>query len=156
MREHCEPELSHVNSDGEAKMVNVCAKRPLRRLARAEGRIIVGEQVLRKLHNLKKGDVLTVAKVAGLMGAKLTSTLIPMCHQIPLENIAIDIRVCEKSESLIVSSLVEANHKTGVEMESLTAVTITLLTLYDMCKSVNKSMIISGVRLLSKVKAEGS
>jgi len=103
---------------------------------------------------MMKGDILTVSKVAVIKGAKHISQLIPLCHQIPLDNIYIDIESCVDTKSLVVTAEVKAVHKTGVEMESLTAVTITLLTLYDtcMCKSVEKSMTITDIRLISKEK----
>lgn len=146
-------EFSHLDATGSAKMVNVSEKPVVKRIATAQGKIQVGQEVLDGLEKIKKGDVITVAKVAGIMGSKLTSHLIPMCHQIPLNNVQIDIEVCKKSNSLIVTAQVEALHKTGVEMESLTAVSVTLLTLYDMCKSLNKSMVISEIKLLSKSKS---
>lgn len=134
-------------------MVPVGDKLAIKRIATAQGKIYVGQEVIDEFRHIKKGDVICVAKVAGVMGSKLTSQLIPLCHQIPLDNVNIDIKVCVQSKSFVVTSSVQAHHKTGVEMESLTAVTITLLTLYDMCKSVNKSsMIISDVRLISKTK----
>jgi len=136
-------------------MVDIGIKTPMKRRAKSQGRIIVGEEILRRIQGqgkMKKGDILTVSKVAGIMGAKHTSQLIPLCHQIPLDNIYIDIESCVDTKSLVVTAEVRAIHKTGVEMESLMAVTITLLTLYDMCKSVEKSMSITDIRLVSKEK----
>lgn len=133
-------------------MVDISNKPATKRIASAEGRIKVGAEVMSKIESkmIEKGDVLSVARVAGIMGAKQVDKLIPLCHQVSLTHIRIDIEPFE--DSLIVRSVVESVDKTGVEMESLLAVTITLLTLYDMCKSVNKSMIISDVKLLHKKK----
>lgn len=146
--------FSHLDSGGKAKMVNINEKSPVKRIALAQGKIFVGHQVLEKIldHSLKKGDILTVSKVAGIMGAKSTSHLIPLCHQIALDYVNVDIEPCKSTGSLLVSAQVEAHHRTGVEMESLTAVAITLLTIYDMCKSVNKSMVISDLKVISKIK----
>lgn len=139
-------------------MVDVSNKRDLRRTAVARGRIQVGLDVINGLAmhegTTKKGDIISVAKVAGILGAKQTSALIPLCHQIPLDSIKVDIRVCESSASLVATASVVARRCTGVEMESLTAVTVTLLTLYDMCKSVNANMVIQDIKLISKVKDE--
>lgn len=138
-------------------MVNINDKKPVRRTALAQGKIIVGRETLDKIYegSIKKGDILTVAKVAGIMGAKFTSNLIPLCHQIPLDCVDILIKPCNDTESLVVEALVETHHKTGVEMECLTAVSVTLLTIYDMCKSVNKHMIITDIKLLNKLKGDG-
>lgn len=136
-------------------MVNVGSKPEVRRIASASGEIKVGQLVLKKIQDgsLTKGDVLSVSRLAGIMAAKQTSNLIPLCHQIVLDHVSVDIEIDEESGALVVKATVEARHSTGVEMEALTAVTVTLLSLYDMCKSVNKSMVISGVRLMSKSKS---
>lgn len=136
-------------------MVNVSPKNPLQRVAVAKGKIRVGMEVLRRLdnHSIAKGDVFTTAKLAAVMAAKKTSQLIPLCHQISLSHIEVQIESDAKSESIIVTAKVEAIDKTGVEMESLTAVSIALLTIYDMCKSVTKDMNITDVRLVSKSKS---
>lgn len=137
-------------------MVNVGPKTAVKRVATSEGRIQVGQQVIDRImksQSLEKGDIITVSKVAGVMAAKSTSQMIPLCHQIPLDHIMVDIEPCQRvSGALLVRATVEARHNTGVEMESLTAVVVTLLTLYDMCKSVNKFMVISDVKLVSKRK----
>lgn len=135
-------------------MVDVSEKNSSRRVAVSEGCIKVGKEILHQIEaqTNPKGDVLTVARVAGIMGAKQTDKLIPLCHQITLECVQIDMKICRSTESIIVRAQVECHHKTGVEMESLMAVSITLLTLYDMCKSLNKSIIISNIKLLSKTK----
>lgn len=134
-------------------MVNVIDKMPIKRVAVAEGEIKVGCEVITsiKSHSMSKGDILTVSKVAAIMGAKKTGDLIPMCHQISLDHI--DVEIFEKGEdTLVVRARTEALHRTGVEMESLMSVSIGLLTLYDMCKSVNKTMTISNIRLIEKRK----
>lgn len=135
-------------------MVNIGPKDESKRRATAEGKILVGGEVYARIqsHSVKKGDVITVAKLAGIMGAKSTSSLIPLCHNVPLSQVDVDIKFCHDLASLKVTATAEATYKTGVEMECLTAVTITLLTLYDMCKSVNQNMIITGVKLISKTK----
>lgn len=150
-------EFSHLDgSTGEARMVNVGAKERVRRLAEARGEIFVGAHVLERILNgslAAKGDILSVTKIAGIMGAKSTSQLIPLCHQIPLEHIQVDIEPHDLAPgTLIVRAKVEAEHKTGVEMECLSAVSIALLTLYDMCKSVGRDMVISNIHLVGKSK----
>lgn len=147
----------HLNDKGQANMVNVSEKPPLRRCAIAQGKILFGDvgllsRILDSSPKMKKGDILTVSKVAGIMGAKMTSKLIPLCHQITLDHVEVDIRASEDECALIVEVTSEATHRTGVEMESLTAVSVTLLTIYDMCKSADKSMVISDIKLVSKMK----
>lgn len=135
-------------------MVNVGDKPKVKRVAVARGKIHVGDKVLDRINkdNISKGNVISLSKIAGIMGAKLTSQLIPLCHNIFLDLVEIEIEQCTRSESLIVTAMVQTHSKTGVEMESLTAVSVTLLAIYDMCKSVNKSMVISDIKLLSKQK----
>jgi cyclic pyranopterin phosphate synthase len=152
-------EFSHLDHTGKAKMVNVGQKARIKRIALARGEIAIGANVLERLLNGSfdtKGDVLSVAKVAGIMGAKATSNLIPMCHQIPLDHIEIDIEPRQADGTLVVHAKVEAEHKTGVELECLSAVSITLLTIYDMCKSAGRDMVISNVRLVYKRKLDSS
>lgn len=148
--------FSHLDEAGSVNMVDIGAKKIVKRTAVAEGRISVGQNVLEfvlKNKSISKGDIMTVSKVAGINGAKSTSQLIPLCHQIPLNHIKVDIEPCQQvAGSILVTATVEAHYNTGVEMESLTAVAVTLLTLYDMCKSMNKSMVVSGVRLVTKKK----
>lgn len=152
--------LSHLNKAGQLNMVNVSSKRVIRRVAVAEGRLHVGQRIIDKIianERVKKGDIITVSKVAGIMAAKATSQLIPLCHQIPLNHVGVEIEPCQQNPgSLLIRATVEACHKTGVEMESLTAVVVTMLTLYDMCKSMNKFMVMSDVKLVSKRKEEPS
>lgn len=146
--------FSHLDSTGQARMVNVGVKDIIKREASAEGRIHVGEKVLMMIEEkiVKKGDILSISRIAGIMGSKLTDKLIPLCHQVPLDFARVDIELCEKTASLIVRSQVQAHSRTGVEMESLVAVSVSLLTIYDMCKSENKSMVISEVKLIHKRK----
>lgn len=135
-------------------MVNIDRKLEVKRVAKAEGRIHVGREVLNKIDkgSMVKGDVLSVSRMAGMLAAKQTSNLIPLCHQILLSHISVNIESDHETGSLLVEATVETKYGTGVEMEALTAVSVTLLSLYDMCKSINKSMIISDVRLIFKTK----
>lgn len=136
-------------------MVNVGEKPRVERIAVARGQILVGQEVLSQINSnsIAKGNVISLSKIAGVMGAKLTSQLIPLCHTIPLDHVNVDVKQCDDSESLIVTASVQAHYNTGVEMESLTAVSVALLAIYDMCKSVNKSMVISNIKLVSKKKS---
>jgi cyclic pyranopterin phosphate synthase len=143
-------ELTHLNADGDAHMVDISAKAETVREAVAEGRISISAEALEAIRagNMKKGDVLGTARIAGIMAAKKTSELIPLCHPLMLSKISVDFEY--EANAIRVESRVRLNGPTGVEMEALTAVTVTLLTLYDMAKALDKSMVISGVRLLSK------
>ncbi len=145
-------QLSHVNKSGEAHMVDVGDKSPLKRTAKATGFISLEPNTLLLIHDnqLKKGDVITVAKIAGIQAAKQTPSLIPLCHNLLINQIEIDCRIVEKG--IEVDATVKCTGNTGVEMEALTAVSIALLTIYDMCKAVDKNMVIMGVKLLSKRK----
>jgi len=142
--------LSHLNEEGYARMVNVSCKEPTLRTAIAEGRILLGEQVMRKLTSGKtpKGNVLNTAIVAGILAVKKTSEIIPMCHPLPVSGV--DIRFEFSGNDLICFCSVSAEAKTGFEMEALVGVTTALLTVYDMLKALDKSMEITGVRLLEK------
>ena len=146
--------FTHLDQSGKAKMVNIGWKTASRRTASARGEILVGAQVLAKIReqSMRKGDIITVSKIAGILGAKQTSQLIPMCHQVPLDHVQVRISESPAGESLIVEAEVETSYRTGVEMECLTAVSVTLLTIYDMCKSANKFMTISDIRLVTKTK----
>jgi cyclic pyranopterin monophosphate synthase len=143
-------EFTHFNSDGRAYMVEVTDKAETKRVAVAEGFISMNEETLEKLTEgkIKKGDVLSVAQVAGIMGVKKTSDLIPMCHNIFLTGADIEFEV--KDNGVYIKSEVKTVGKTGVEIEALTGVSIAALTIYDMCKSVDKGMTIEYVRLLKK------
>lgn len=144
--------LTHLNRKGEAAMVDVSAKPPLRREAVAEGRIVLSPATLDiiRRNQIKKGDVLSVARIAGIQAAKQTQHLIPLCHQIPLSKVQIDFDLRLKAVHITATAITVA--QTGVEMEALTAVSIAALTIYDMCKAADKKMRIEGVRLVGKTK----
>jgi cyclic pyranopterin phosphate synthase len=143
-------DLTHLNADGGAHMVDVSAKADTAREAVAEGRISMSAEALAAIRagNMKKGDVLGTARIAGIMAAKKTSDLIPLCHPLMLSKISVEFEY--EAAAIRVEARVRLNGPTGVEMEALTAVSVSLLTLYDMAKALDKSMIISDVRLLSK------
>jgi cyclic pyranopterin phosphate synthase len=143
-------DLTHLDKDGGAHMVDVSAKADTAREAVAEGRISMSAEALAAIRagNMKKGDVLGTARIAGILAAKKTSDLIPLCHPLMLSKISVDFEY--EATSIRVEARVRLNGPTGVEMEALTAVSVTLLTLYDMAKALDKSMIISDMRLLSK------
>ena len=143
-------DLTHLDADGGAHMVDVSAKADTAREAVAEGRISMSAEALTAIRagNMKKGDVLGTARIAGILAAKKTSDLIPLCHPLMLSKISVDFAY--EAAAIRVEARVRLNGPTGVEMEALTAVSVTLLTLYDMAKALDKSMIISDVRLLSK------
>jgi len=144
--------LTHIDKDGNAKMVDVSKKSNSNRIAIASGFIELNNATidLIKVGNLKKGDVLTVAKIAGIQASKKTSSLIPLCHNINLDSISIDFRISNKESKIYCQSTVGCSSKTGVEMEALTAVSISLLTIYDMCKASDKNMVISAIKLIEK------
>lgn len=133
-------------------MVDVGEKPPTRRSATAAGRVLVNEETLRliKSGGMKKGDVLTVAQVAGVMGAKRTPELIPMCHPILIDGIDLRLSLNEDRLSVEIEATVSCDGRTGVEMEALTAVSAAALTVYDMCKAVQKDMVIEDIRLIRK------
>jgi len=143
-------DLTHLNADGGAHMVDVSAKADTAREAVAEGRISMSAEALASIRagNMKKGDVLGTARIAGILAAKKTSDLIPLCHPLMLSKISVEFYY--ETLAIRVEARVRLNGPTGVEMEALTAVSVTLLTLYDMAKALDKSMIISDIRLLSK------
>ena len=143
-------DLTHLNADGGAHMVDVSAKADNVREAVAEGRISMSTEALAAIRagNMKKGDVLGTARIAGILAAKKTSDLIPLCHPLMLSKISVEFEY--EAAAIRVEARVRLIGPTGVEMEALTAVSVSLLTLYDMAKALDKSMIISDVRLLSK------
>jgi cyclic pyranopterin monophosphate synthase len=142
--------LTHLDETGAAHMVDVADKAVTRREAVAEGRVIVSREALAALSDgtAKKGDVLAVARVAGIMAAKRTAELIPLCHPLPLTRVALDLAV--EPDGVRATATCATDGKTGVEMEALTAVSVALLTIYDMLKAVDKGMTITAVRLLEK------
>lgn len=145
-------ELTHFDAQGQAHMVDVAAKAATHRIAIAAGRIVMNPATLTIIlaGHAKKGDVLGIARVAGIMAAKKTSDLIPLCHPLALTRVAIDFTPDEKTSSISCRAAVETVGPTGVEMEALTAVQIALLTIYDMCKAVDRGMTITDVRVLEK------
>jgi cyclic pyranopterin monophosphate synthase len=144
--------LSHVNGAGEARMVDVGAKIPTARFARAGGRIKMSAAALRAIRSntVKKGDVLGVARLAGIQAAKRTAELIPLCHPLPLTDAQVVLTLDAKLPGVQVETSVRTVARTGVEMEALTAAAVALLTVYDMTKSLDKGMVIERVRLLEK------
>jgi len=147
-------ELSHIDGSGRAVMVDVSGKRPVRRRAVASGRIGLRPKTVGMLREgrLEKGDAIACARTAGIMAAKRTAGLIPLCHSLPVDHVAVDCSLQE--EGVEVRASVTTTARTGVEMEALTAVSVALLTLYDMCKAVDGSMVMGEIRLLEKTKEE--
>lgn len=146
-------DLSHLDAEGRARMVDVGAKTESARTARAEGSITMSPETLAAVERstISKGDVVAAARIAGIMAAKKTAELIPLCHPLPLTDVGVDIDVDRALPGLRVTAWASTRGRTGVEMEALTAVTVALLTVYDMAKAMDKGMEISGVRLLEKL-----
>jgi len=146
--------LSHTNEHGKANMVDVAAKPDQMRTARAEGFIKLETQTVNLIREnlMKKGDVLTIAEIAGIQGAKKTSELIPLCH--PLQITKIEVKTKLQNNGVQVETFAKCIGKTGIEMEALTAANVALLTIYDMCKAVDKNMEITTIRLIEKIKAD--
>ena len=144
--------LTHLGKSGDARMVDVSAKPTTERIAVAEGRVVMTMKTLDLVleGNAKKGDVMGAARIAGIMAAKNTHKLIPLCHPLANSKVAIDIDSDRKLPGLIVRATVKVTGQTGVEMEALTAVSVACLTIYDMVKAVERSMRIEGVRLIEK------
>ena len=145
-------EFTHIDNTGDPRMVDVTAKEPSHREAVARGRVIMKTETVRAIEekNMAKGDVLAAAKIAGVMGAKRTHDLIPLCH--PLEITGVDLRFHARPEKgeIEIEATVRTVGRTGVEMEALTAVAIAALTIYDMCKSADREITLSGIRLMEK------
>lgn len=144
--------FSHLDDKGKAKMVDVSKKRPTDRLATAYGKVLLNKKTYDMVKNseIEKGDVLTVAKVAGIMAAKNTANTIPMCHPINLTSIDIEFNMDDENCDIEIFATCKLNAKTGVEMEALHAVSVAALTIYDMCKAVQKDITITDIRLLRK------
>jgi cyclic pyranopterin phosphate synthase len=144
--------FSHLDTAGAARMVNVGHKPVQRRRAVAEGKLVCAPATIRllKKNALPKGDVLTVAQIAGIQAAKRTAELIPLCHPLTLNHVQINFRV--RAATIEIVCTAETSARTGVEMEALTGVSVAALTLYDMCKAVDKKMRIDGIRVIEKVK----
>jgi cyclic pyranopterin phosphate synthase len=144
--------LSHLSGRGEARMVDVSEKASTERVAVAEGRVLMRQATLDLVRkgDAKKGDVLGTARVAGIMAAKRTHELIPLCHPLPISQIEVDIAADAKLPGIVVTARVKVAGQTGVEMEALTAVSVACLTIYDMVKAVERGMRIDGIRLIEK------
>lgn len=144
--------LTHLDESGQAKMVDVGAKPDTERVAVAGGEVQLKPETVALIRQglMKKGDVLTIAKIAGIMGAKKTSELIPLCHPIPLTQVEVDLRLNDDLPGVVITATARTVGKTGVEMEALTAVSVAALTVYDMVKAVEKTAKIQNVRLIEK------
>jgi cyclic pyranopterin monophosphate synthase len=145
--------LSHLDEQGKAVMVDVSSKPRVRRTARAAGKILMAAETLElvRANTLKKGDALAVARVAGIAAAKRTADLIPLCHNIRIDQVSVDLELSE--DGVRIEARATCTESTGIEMEALTAVSVAALTLYDMCKAVDKEMRITDIRLVEKRKA---
>jgi cyclic pyranopterin phosphate synthase len=142
--------LSHVSETGDVRMVDVGHKPVSRRRARAEARVEMRPETARSLRTLPKGDAVAAARLAGIMAAKRTADLIPLCHQLPLTVVSVEIELGEAEAHIVTTA--ETTAQTGVEMEALVAASVAALTLYDMAKAVDSGMVVTGVRLLEKTK----
>jgi cyclic pyranopterin phosphate synthase len=147
-------EMTHIDSEGKASMVDISPKKILHRQAIASGAIILQQETLKLIKNnlIKKGDVLAVARIAAISGAKKTFDLIPLCHNIPINKIDVEFEI--KPDCIVIRSKAVCDAKTGIEMEAITAVSIAALTIYDMCKAVDKTMVITNIKLEEKTKDE--
>ena len=144
--------ITHLNKINKPLIIDISEKKITLRSATARGLIIFSKENFKKIEKMqtKKGEITNVAILAGIMGAKKTSELIPLCHNITIENIDIQIKLVKKLSSLKITSTIQCRDKTGVEMEALTAVSIACLTIYDMCKSLDKKIIIKEIKLIKK------
>jgi cyclic pyranopterin monophosphate synthase len=145
-------EFSHIDENGQARMVDVSQKPVIHRTAVAEGKIFCAPQTMKLIrdNHIKKGDVMTTANIAGVIAAKFTSSLIPLCHNISMDQVVLDLSI--KKTCIRIEAKTVCTDKTGIEMEALTAVSIAALTIYDMCKAVDKNMYISDIHLIEKTK----
>lgn len=144
--------LSHINSEGKAEMVDVSGKKETLRTAAASAEVFVSKEVFTRIKQnmIEKGDVLAIAKFAGIQASKKTFELIPLCHNIPISKVNVEIKLNSKNYSLRISTFAKTVSKTGIEMEALTAASVAALTIYDMCKALDKSIKITEVKLTSK------
>lgn len=147
-------DFSHIDKEGKVKMVDVSGKPVSKRIAVASGSVRMNADTVAKLREgtMKKGDALATARIAGIMGAKRTSDLVPLCHPLPIDDISVSLELNENAVE--IEATVTSTARTGVEMEALTAVSVAALTLYDMCKAVDKGMVIADITLKSKTKEE--
>jgi cyclic pyranopterin monophosphate synthase len=145
-------DLTHFDDKGASRMMDVSGKDVTERVAVAAGRVLMARKTLRLIKDkgASKGDVLEVARIAGIMAAKKTSGLIPLCHPLPLDKVIIDFKLDGKAGAVEIRAEAKVTARTGVEMEALTAVTVAALTIYDMCKAVDRGMEITGIRLMEK------
>jgi cyclic pyranopterin phosphate synthase len=146
--------LSHINAHGEASMVDISAKPVMHRVAVASGEIRLQKPTLKRIHAQKiaKGNVLATARLAGIMAAKKTGELIPLCHPLPLSHCEVNFEFPKSADRIVITASATITAQTGVEMEALTAVSVAALTIYDMCKAVDKKMRIGNIELVSKTK----
>jgi cyclic pyranopterin phosphate synthase len=144
--------LSHIDNSGHVRMIDVGSKPATERVAVAKGEVLMnkGTAELIRAGQIKKGDVLSVAQIAGIMASKRTSELIPLCHPLPLTNVAVDLSLSDSLPGVVITATVRTTSKTGVEMEALTAVCVAALTVYDMAKAAEKTMRIQNIRLIEK------
>jgi cyclic pyranopterin phosphate synthase len=145
-------DLTHFDAAGNAVMVDVTEKDVTERRAVAAGRVVMEPATLQRIaaHGFKKGDVLAIAQLAGIMGAKRTADLIPLCHPLPLSSVKVELRLDEAASAVDIQAVCKVTGRTGVEMEALTAVSVAALTVYDMCKAIDRAMRIEAIRLLEK------
>ncbi|WP_027136068.1 cyclic pyranopterin monophosphate synthase MoaC [Geminicoccus roseus] len=145
-------DLTHFDETGNAVMVDVTGKDVTERRAVAEGRVVMAAATLARIaeRGFKKGDVLAVAQLAGIMGAKRTADLIPLCHPLPLSSVKVELRLDEVASAVLIQAVCKVTGRTGVEMEALTAVSVAALTVYDMCKAIDRGMRIEQIRLIEK------
>lgn len=146
------PQFSHLNKQGEANIVDISTKEYQKRTAIASGKIYMSKDSIVAVKDVssKKGDVLAVSRIAGIMASKETSRLIPLCHTINIDKVDVSFEI--NDDHIVVTASVVSVYKTGVEMEALTAVSVSCLTIYDMCKAIDKNMMITDIKLLSKTK----
>ena len=144
--------ITHLSKKNKPQIIDISKKEITKRTATAQGSIIFSKKTFKKLEKMqtKKGEITNIAILAGIMGAKKTSELIPLCHNIDITNVDIKITTNKKLSNLVINASVKSTSKTGVEMEALTAVSISCLTIYDMCKSLDKNIIIDKIKLISK------
>ena len=147
-----EDSFTHLDETGRARMVDVSGKPRVRRSARAAGTIYLGSETVRRIRErlIEKGDVLAAARIAGINAAKQTARLIPLCHDIALDHVDLELEVGE--QQIRIQAATVCTDRTGVEMEALTAVSVAALTIYDMCKAVDKTMVIGDIKLIEKIK----
>ena len=144
--------ISHLNKKNKPTIVDISSKKITSRMAIAQGIVEFSKSTYKKIESLKtkKGEIKSIAIIAGILGAKKTSDVIPLCHNIKIENIDVDIKAIRKLSSLVVTSTVKSRGKTGVEMEALNSVSVSCLTIYDMCKSIDNKIVIKDIRLVNK------